>query len=247
MANQSKLKAWVRYDGTGRVVTAGPIFQANKPKVGNWRQINADLCCNPSGSTTTTTTQGGGSVTPTAWFGQLAYTGPSSAWLWNACNSIGSSIIVYTVTNTAPFAPGTALYSDAALTTLIPYNFGALAINGIVYEIQNGYTNPSGGYGTPCQFITTTTTIPPIASYRVGNNEYGSFGLACANSADINDGTTLFASNGDYTGGTQLYYDSNFNFPYTGNGWRPSMTQFPSGSIRAMYVSNGVISAGLPC
>lgn len=47
MANQSKLKAWVRYDGTNTVVTAGPIFRADKPKVGNWRQINADLCCNP--------------------------------------------------------------------------------------------------------------------------------------------------------------------------------------------------------
>lgn len=59
MANQSKLKAWLRYDGTGRVVTGGPIFQANKPKVGNWRQMNANLCCNPSGTTTTTTTLGG--------------------------------------------------------------------------------------------------------------------------------------------------------------------------------------------
>jgi len=65
MANQSKLKAWVRYDGTNTVVTAGPIFRASKPKVGNWRQINADLCCNPSSGTTTTTTTSGGNITTT--------------------------------------------------------------------------------------------------------------------------------------------------------------------------------------
>lgn len=63
MANQSKLKAWVRYDGTGTVVTGGPIFQASKPKVGKWKEMNANLCCNPSGSTTTTTTTASASLT----------------------------------------------------------------------------------------------------------------------------------------------------------------------------------------
>lgn len=46
MANQSKLKAWVRVDGTGKVVTGGPILQVKKPTVGNWREINANECCN---------------------------------------------------------------------------------------------------------------------------------------------------------------------------------------------------------
>ena len=46
MANQSKLKAWVRYDGTGRVIAGGPILQRFKPAVGNWVEINANECCN---------------------------------------------------------------------------------------------------------------------------------------------------------------------------------------------------------
>ena len=46
MANQNKLKAWVRYDGTGRVIAGGPILQRFKPKVGNWVEINANECCN---------------------------------------------------------------------------------------------------------------------------------------------------------------------------------------------------------
>jgi len=46
MANQSKLKAYVRYDGTGRVIAGGPILQRFKPKVGNWVEIDASECCN---------------------------------------------------------------------------------------------------------------------------------------------------------------------------------------------------------
>jgi hypothetical protein len=56
MANQSKLKAWVRHDGTGRVITGGPILQRFKPKVGNWVEIDASECCNYVPTTTTTTT-----------------------------------------------------------------------------------------------------------------------------------------------------------------------------------------------
>jgi len=58
MANQSKLKAYVRYDGTGRVIAGGPILQRFKPAVGNWVEIDAKECCNyvPDSTTTTTTT-----------------------------------------------------------------------------------------------------------------------------------------------------------------------------------------------
>ena len=56
MANQNKLKAYVRYDGTGRVIAGGPILQRFKPKVGNWVEIDASECCNYVPTTTTTTT-----------------------------------------------------------------------------------------------------------------------------------------------------------------------------------------------
>jgi len=49
------LKAFVRYDGTGRVIAGSLILQANKPKVGNWQEIDAYECCNPTTTTTTTT------------------------------------------------------------------------------------------------------------------------------------------------------------------------------------------------
>tara|TARA_R110000868_G_scaffold408_2_gene3316 strand:+ start:682 stop:1077 length:396 start_codon:yes stop_codon:yes gene_type:complete len=59
MANSNnRLKAYVRYDGTGRVIAGSLILQRFKPKVGNWVEIDANECCNyiPGSTTTTTTT-----------------------------------------------------------------------------------------------------------------------------------------------------------------------------------------------
>ena len=54
MATNNKLKAYVRFDGTGRVIAGSLILQRFKPKVGNWQEIDAYECCNPTTTTTTT-------------------------------------------------------------------------------------------------------------------------------------------------------------------------------------------------
>lgn len=46
MASNRRLKAFVRYDGSGRVIPGSLNLQASKPKVGNWKEIDAYLCCN---------------------------------------------------------------------------------------------------------------------------------------------------------------------------------------------------------
>jgi len=56
MSNQRDLKAFVRYDGSGRVVAGSLVLRKNKPKVGKWREIQAYECCNYIPTTTTTTT-----------------------------------------------------------------------------------------------------------------------------------------------------------------------------------------------
>ena len=53
--SNNKLKAYVRYDGTGRVIAGSLILQRSKPKVGNWQEIDANECCNYVPTTTTTT------------------------------------------------------------------------------------------------------------------------------------------------------------------------------------------------
>jgi hypothetical protein len=44
--NNKRLKAYVRYDGSGRVVPSSVILARFKPKVGNYKEINAYECCN---------------------------------------------------------------------------------------------------------------------------------------------------------------------------------------------------------
>jgi hypothetical protein len=54
MANNRKLKAYVRFDGTGRIIPGSLILQRSKPKVGNWKETPTYLCCNDTTTTTTT-------------------------------------------------------------------------------------------------------------------------------------------------------------------------------------------------
>jgi len=49
------LKAYVRFDGTGRIVPSSLILRRKIPKVGKWVEIPAYECCNPTTTTTTTT------------------------------------------------------------------------------------------------------------------------------------------------------------------------------------------------
>ena len=46
MANQRNLKAFVRFDGSGRIVAGSLVLRKNKPKVGRWYEIPAYQCCN---------------------------------------------------------------------------------------------------------------------------------------------------------------------------------------------------------
>ena len=66
--NSRPLKAYVRFDGSGRIVAGSLILRKNKPKVGKWKEIPAYECCNPTTTSTTTaapTTTTSTTVAPT--------------------------------------------------------------------------------------------------------------------------------------------------------------------------------------
>lgn len=50
-SNKRSLRAYVRFDGQGRVIAGSLVLRKNKPKVGNWLEIQTYECCD---STTTT-------------------------------------------------------------------------------------------------------------------------------------------------------------------------------------------------
>lgn len=55
-SNKRDLKAFVRFDGSGRVVAGSLILRRSKPKVGKWQEIIGYECCNTTTTTTTTVT-----------------------------------------------------------------------------------------------------------------------------------------------------------------------------------------------
>jgi hypothetical protein len=131
--NQKKLKAFVRYDGSGRVVASSLILRKNKPRVGRWVEIPEYLCCNgaPS-STTTTTTNGGGGVTPTAFLARIA------GGQVEACgNEYGYITVVYS--SSATLGLGRYLYYDAALTQPVGgYVWVKVQSESVVYTVSAG-------------------------------------------------------------------------------------------------------------
>lgn len=122
--NSRPLKAYVRFDGSGRIVAGSLILRKNKPKVGKWKEIQAYECCNvvPTTSTTTTaapTTTTSTTVTPTT-------TTTTSIVVSNALFKVAASsetVCAQTPTLTlyyvGVFDNGTQIFTDEALTT--PY------------------------------------------------------------------------------------------------------------------------------
>lgn len=125
MANNQtpKLRAFVRIDGSGRVVPGAPIFQANKPKVGQWREIPLYYRGDgASSSTTTTSTTAAPQVSS-----QTTVAGFSGG---GVCSDSGNLITVYW---SGTLGVGTALYTNLGLTA--PYlaeigNYIKLYFNG---------------------------------------------------------------------------------------------------------------------
>ncbi len=52
--NEKGLRAYVRYDGTNRVIAGSLVLRRGMPTVGRWRQITANQCCDYTTTTTTT-------------------------------------------------------------------------------------------------------------------------------------------------------------------------------------------------
>ena len=47
MSDKKDLKAFVRYDGSGRVVSGSLILRKKAPRVGKWKEITTYECCGP--------------------------------------------------------------------------------------------------------------------------------------------------------------------------------------------------------
>lgn len=111
------LRAFVRFDGSGRIVASSLILRKRKPKVGKWKEIQANECCDITTTTTTTTlfpptTTTTTTTTPS--FPLVYYVGSYDA--TTPCSGLPvEDIDNYSSTNNPLLL--NQLFTDAALTT----------------------------------------------------------------------------------------------------------------------------------
>lgn len=249
MALQNKLKAFVRFDGSGRVIPSSLILQKSKPKVGNWKEINATQCCNAAPGTVV-------KISHDQMFDPVCTTSTTLAIQVGQGTSFSDAVTI-----TGDFASLGSYYTPAdpnnpmsqAPRFRIAYISEGVLKNReftlIAVGVASG-TDPMGPtqeQTCPSLTTTSTTTVAQIIQYRVGLTSYGSLSEACQNSFEIGMGWNLYGQGGTYQAGTQLYTDIDLTSPYNGTGWFPSMIGWPSGSVTGMYINNGVLQAGLPC
>jgi hypothetical protein len=68
-SNKKDLRAYVRFDGSGRVVAGSLVLRRKKPKVGKWMEIQTYECCDEITTTTTSSSTSTTTSTTTPFIG----------------------------------------------------------------------------------------------------------------------------------------------------------------------------------
>jgi hypothetical protein len=144
MGSNQNLKAYVRYDGSNRVVAGSLIFRRKKPTVGRWHEISITECCEYIPPTTTTTSTSSTSTststtTTTTTSGSGTFIYSRSYWSNSeaACSTTTEGeITFYSASST--LAPGVAIFSDIALTTPVTEGY-------VISQAMSRYLVNAGG------------------------------------------------------------------------------------------------------
>ena len=222
--NNNKLKAFVRFDGSGRIVPSRVIVQAFKPKVGNYKEIDAKECCNyvaPTTSTTTTTQSGTVvQISHDQMFDPVCTTQTTLAVQVGQGTSFSDAVTI-----TGDFASLGAYYTPAdpnnpmsqAPRFKIAYLVQGVLKNREFTLIAVGVASGIGGMGPTqeqtCQSTTTTTstTVAPTYTWflKSGPTQFS----VCSGSVNL----TLYTSPSApaLNIGVQLYTDNALTIPYS--------------------------------
>jgi hypothetical protein len=153
MSTNNKLKAFVRFDSSGRVVSSSLILRQNKPKVGKWKEIEGYECCNDVTLTTV--------VEPTISNFKVRF---------YCAKSLGSELLSSTGWTTTNGWAGSYGAGFTHTTGTTPLSNSLAAVVNSVYELVITVTGRTAGSvtvafgGVSTASITATTTIPITAS-----------------------------------------------------------------------------------
>lgn len=190
MSNQRNLKAFVRYDASGRVVAGSLVLRKNKPKVGRWEEILTYECCNPT-TTTTTTADPRPRISETLCGPLLPYRELTIVNGTTICDSM-----IYL----------TGDFSGLPFTIYVSANGYIRA-----FAVMGNQAYPSGEC-TICGDTTTTTTTSGVIATSFNVNLGFSEEQACIGVPAWN----LWSASSSLNNGTILFYDSQLTQPFDG-------------------------------
>ncbi len=172
--NRKDLKAFIRYDGGGRAIPGSLILARKAPKMGNWVEIDAYECCNPTTTTIPCICDYCGVLTvgisETGYYGYMSGEGG-----YGSISPVNNDIPVFAWVPNMP-EDGLYIYHTncyEALSIIIDgTEYEVPNIGGETYSIyfiatENPFTvvgsehNIQICYGDPCVTTTTTTFSPP--------------------------------------------------------------------------------------
>ena len=157
--NKRDLKAYVRYDGSGRVVPGSLILRRNKPKVGNWQQVQG-YECNSGGTSYQIVATAEGAVSTVITYRSGVDNSTQTV------NLVGSNLLVATICAVT----GSISAADAAGTTTVITAGAGCTCSSFDPEVSfsNTTTTTTSSTSTTTtsstSTTTTTTTVAPTTT-----------------------------------------------------------------------------------
>jgi hypothetical protein len=148
MSTSNKLKAFVRFDGSGRVVPSSVILARFKPKVGNYQEIDSTECCEYIPTTTTTTTSGEPTTTTTT-----TTPTPGDCFCYTISNETAGTLL-YSYTDCGSEFVRAPINADTI--SIVCSSTAVTGDDGLI--ITGGITSCSNSEGCSVEPTTTTTT-----------------------------------------------------------------------------------------
>jgi len=160
-SNKRINKAYVRYDGTGRVISGSLILSRVKPTVGNWVEIDAYECCNSITTTTSTTT---GIPTTTTSTTTLTPTTTTSTTSTSTSTSTTTSTTTATPTTTSTTTTATPTTTTTSTTTAPTTTTTTSTSTSTTTTSTSSSTTTTTTTATPTTTTTTSTTATPTTT-----------------------------------------------------------------------------------
>jgi hypothetical protein len=153
-SNNRDLKAYVRYDGSGRVVAGSLILRRNKPKVGNWQQVQG-YECNSGGTSYQVVATASGALSSVITYRSGVDNSTQTV------NLVGTNLLVTTICAVT----GSVSAVNASGTTTVITAGGGCECSGLSPELSfsnttTTTTSSTSTTSTSTSTTTTTTTSP---------------------------------------------------------------------------------------